>query len=77
MPQVRTHKREWLASGPHQSTGSKEARFEYEMVRVAIADDVPAIRIRTTCVYCGESSVGSKYDGSLETWEDAHECATA
>lgn len=32
----------------------------------------PRILIRSICTTCGASGIGSRSDGSLQTWEDAH-----
>jgi hypothetical protein len=30
--------------------------------------------VRSTCEQCGEWRVGTYYDGSLQQWEDGHNC---
>ena len=30
--------------------------------------------IQSTCKGCGKSRIVSKHDGSLEQWEDTHQC---
>lgn len=33
------------------------------------------LMIRSICASCGNSKLVSKYDGSLQQWEDSHSCA--
>jgi hypothetical protein len=32
------------------------------------------LMIRSVCAQCGDSSLVSKHDGSLQAWEDGHRC---
>jgi len=34
----------------------------------------PHLLVKSMCKRCGASGVVSVYDGSLEKWEDEHEC---
>lgn len=44
--------------------------------RSLIRDGVRLI-IRSACILCGESKLVSSADGSLDDWEDGHQCAAA
>jgi len=44
-------------------------RFTYNEVRPQ-----KSVRIICTCNYCGASKVVSHFDGSLENWEENHDC---
>jgi hypothetical protein len=37
-------------------------------------DEEGQIRVKSTCIYCGISRLGSVVDGSIEQWEAAHQC---
>lgn len=43
-------------------------------LRALIKADEP-ILIRSTCKRCGKSEIVSLFDGSLQDWESAHNCA--
>jgi hypothetical protein len=45
--------------------------FKHEPV---LREPHPHLLVKSMCKRCGASGVVSVYDGSLEKWEDGHEC---
>jgi Fe-S cluster biogenesis protein NfuA len=54
--------------------GKAELPFAYDVVELISADGETIIRLRSTCKSCGQSTIASKHDGTLDQWENQHQC---
>jgi hypothetical protein len=54
-----------MSNNPEQDVGA--------YIRAQIKTE-KRVLIQSTCKYCGRSAVSIHDDGSLEAWEDAHNC---
>lgn len=53
-----------VAANPNPVRG-----FEHELIARS-----PRLTVKSTCMQCGASTVGSFDDGSIESWEGTHDC---
>jgi hypothetical protein len=49
-------------------------RTNHDFTRQLDRNEEGQILVKSTCIYCGTSTLGSVLDGSLDQWEEAHDC---
>jgi hypothetical protein len=49
-------------------------RTNHDFTRQLDRNEEGQILVKSTCIYCGISTLGSASDGSLDRWEAAHDC---
>jgi hypothetical protein len=59
----------------NQDRISYQGAFAYEAAYVFDENGEALIRVRVTCKQCGDSTVASACDGTMQDWKDAHPAA--